>query len=209
MTPPALASMSSSIARRSPLGAIQSSDPTLNDDGLFERAFLTHVNLRLDAADTKALAAVHRMLGLHLPLTPNTTAAADALLAIWLGPDEWLLLAERQESGSLVAEMQAELTGHLASVVDISTGQTVIRLRGPSTRDVLARGCALDLDPAVFAPGACAQTLLARAQVLLLAVDSAPTVDVIVRRSFAPYVAAWLEDAGSQHGLRFVPKETS
>ncbi len=200
--------MSSLRARRSPLGAIRSPDPTPNDDGLFERPFLTHVNLRLDAADTKALAAVHRTLHLHLPLTPNTTAAG-AMLAIWLGPDEWLLLADRQESGPLVAELQAELTGHLASVVDISTGQTVIRLRGPSTRDVLARGCALDLDPAVFAPGACAQTLLARAQVLLLAVDAAPTVDVIVRRSFAPYVAAWLEDAGSQHGLRFAPEETS
>ena len=201
--------MSSSIARRSPLGAIQSSDPTPNDDGLFERPFLTHVNLRLDAADTKALAAAHRTLGLRLPLTPNTTAAAAALLVIWLGPDEWLLLAERQESGSLVAEMQAELADHSASAVDISAGQTVIRLRGPSTRDVLARGCALDLDPAVFPPGACAQTLLARAQVLLVAVDAAPTIDVIVRRSFAPYVATWLEDAGREHGLRFVPKETS
>ena len=201
--------MSSSIARCSPLGAIQSSDPTPNDDGLFERPFLTHVNLRLGAADTKALAAVHRTLHLHLPLTPNTTAAADALLVIWLGPDEWLLLAERQESGPLVAEMQAELTGHVASVVDISAGQTVIRLRGHNTRDVLARGCALDLDPAVFQPGACAQTLLARAQVLLVAVDAEPTIDVIVRRSFAPYVAAWLEDAGREHGLRFAPKDTS
>ena len=201
--------MSSSIARRSPLGAIQSSDPTPNDDGLFERPFLTHVNLRLDPGDTDALAAVHRVLGVHLPITPNTTAAADALLVIWLGPDEWLLLADCDDAGLLVAELQAELAGHVVSVVDISASQTVIRLRGHNTRDVLARGCALDLDPAVFQPGACAQTLLARAQVLLVAADSAPTIDVIVRRSFAPYVAAWLEDAGSQHGLRFAPKDTS
>ena len=149
------------------------------------------------------------MLGVHLPITPNTTAAAAALLAIWLGPDEWLLLAECQESGPLVAELQAELADHAASVVDISGGQTVMRLRGASTRSVLARGCALDLDPLAFPPGACAQTLLARAQVLLVAVDSAPTIDVIVRRSFAPYVAAWLEDAGREHGLRFAPQETS
>ena len=201
--------MSSSIARRSPLGAIQSSDPTPNDDGLFERPFLTHVNLRLDAADTKALAAAHRTLGLHLPLTPNTTAGGDALLAIWLGPDEWLLLADCDDSAPLAAELQAELAGHVVSVVDISAGQTIIRLRGPSTRAVLARGCALDLDPSAFPPGACAQTLLARAQVLLVAADSAPTIDVIVRRSFAPYVAAWLDDAGREHGLRFIPKETS
>ena len=185
------------------MGAVQSAEPLRQDGELFERPFLTHVNLRLDAADTKALAAVHRTLGLHLPLTPNTTNAADALLVIWLGPDEWLLLAEHQRSDSLVKELQAALTGHFASVVDISAGQTVFRLRGSSTRAVLARGCALDLDPSVFPPGACAQTLLARAQALLVAVDDTPTIDTIVRRSFAPYAAAWLEDSGRDFGLGF------
>ena len=122
--------MSSSIARRSPLGASSRQTRLINDDGLFERPFLTHVNLRLDPGDTEALAAVHRVLGVHLPLTPNTTAAGDALLAIWLGPDEWLLLADCDDSAPLVAELQAELAGHSASVVDISAGQTIIRLRG-------------------------------------------------------------------------------
>ena len=95
------------------------------------------------------------------------------------------------------------MTGHVASIVDISSGQTVIRLSGPSALDVLARGCALDLHPSVFPPGACAQTLLARAQALLIAVDDTPTFDIIVRRSFAPYAAAWLKDSAHQFGLRF------
>ena len=196
-------SMSSSIPRRSPLGAIQSADSPPQEGQLFERPFLTHVNLRLDPGDTHALAAVEAVLGLELPLTPNATTAQDELLAIWLGPDEWLLLAEHDGSVSLVPELQAALAGNFASVIDISAGQTVMRLCDPSTLHVLARGCALDLDPSAFPPGACAQTLLARAQVLLLAVDAAPTVDVIVRRSFAPYVAAWLEDSGREFGLRF------
>ena len=88
-------------------------------------------------------------------------------------------------------------------MVDISAGQTIIRLSGPSTLDVLARGCALDLHPSVFPPGACAQTLLARAQALLIAVDDTPTIDIIVRRSFAPYLAAWLQDSAHQFGLHF------
>ena len=193
----------SPLPRRSPLGAIQFIDSPRPSGQLVERPFLTHVNLRLDPCDTEALAAAQRAIGAELPLTPNTTAAADGLLAIWLGPDEWLLLAERGDAGQLVQDLRASLTGRFASVVDISAGQTVIRLRGPSVLDVLARGCALDLDPAAFPPGACAQTLLARAQALLVAVDSAPTIDVIVRRSFTPYVAAWLEDSGRQFGLRF------
>ena len=200
--------MSSSPSRRSPLGAVEFAEPPCQEAQLFERPFLTYVNLRLDPNDPDAVAAVHRLLGVHLPSTPNTTAAADSLLAIWLGPDEWLLLSEHHESRLLVQDLKEALTGHVASVVDLSAGQTVIRLRGPSTCAVLARGCALDLDPAAFPPGACAQTLLARAQVVLIAIDAAPTVDIIVRRSFAPYVAAWLDDAGRDHGLRFTDRNT-
>lgn len=195
--------MSSSLPRRSPLGVIDSAQPPCPECQLFERPFLTHVNLRADPTDAESLAAVHHVLGAHLPVTPNTTTAGDGILTIWLGPDEWLLLVEHRESDSLITDLQAALSGRFASVVDISAGQTVIRLSGPSTLDVLARGCALDLDPSVFPPGACAQTLLARAQALLVAVDDTPTIDIIVRRSFAPYVAAWLEDSGRQFGLRF------
>ena len=201
--------MSSSTPRRSPLGAIQSPKPTPRDSQLSERPFLTHLNLRLDPTDADALAAAHQVLGLQLPLTPNTTAASQELLATWLGPDEWLLLTEHHQPDSLVTDLQTALTGRFASVVDTSAGQTVIRLSGPSTLDVLARGCALDLHPSVFPPGACAQTLLARAQALLIAVDATPTFDIIVRRSFAPYVAAWLQDSAHQFGIRFPTSDTA
>ena len=193
----------SPLPRRSPLGAIQFIGPSRLSGRLVERPFLTHVNLRLDPNNVKALASVQRALGLALPPTPNTTTAGDGLLAVWLGPDEWLALAEHDQSNALVTDLKAALTGHAASATDLSAGQTVVRLSGPSALDVLARGCALDLDPSVFPPGACFQTLLARAQVLLIAVDDAPTVDIIVRRSFAPYVAAWLQDSGRDFGLRF------
>ena len=201
--------MSSPTSRRSPLGAIDSAQPPPQAGQLFERPFLTHLNLRLDPADPDALAAAHQVLGLQLPLTPNTTTAGGDLLAIWLGPDEWLLLTEHHQSDSLVTNLQAALTGHFASVVDTSAGQTVIRLSGPSALDVLARGCALDLHPSVFPPGACAQTLLARAQALLIAVDATPTFDIIVRRSFTPYVAAWLKDSAHQFGLHFPTSDTA
>lgn len=194
--------MSRSIPRRSPLGAIQSAQSPQPDSELVERPFLTHLNLRMDPTEAAALSAIHRVLHVKLPLTPNTTTVTDALTAIWLGPDEWLLLTDHQ-SDALVADLQAALVGQFASVVDISAGQTVIRLSGPSALDVLARGCALDLHPSVFRPGACAQTFLARAQALLIAVDDTPTIDIIVRRSFAPYVAAWLQDSAHQFGLRF------
>jgi sarcosine oxidase subunit gamma len=46
-------------------------------------------------------------------------------------------------------------------------------------------------------PGSCAQTLVARANVLLQQMDDAPTYRLFVRPSFAAYLAAWLADARS------------
>ena len=78
-------------------------------------------------------------------------------------------------------------------------------MSGPSARDVLAKGCPLDLHPAVFGPGDCAQTLLAKANVTLRCVDDSPRFELIVRRSFAEYAALWLHDAAMEYGCAVLP----
>ena len=90
------------------------------------------------------------------------------------------------------------------SVTDVTGGQTVITLRGPSARDVLAKGCPLDLHPLVFQPGDCAQTLLGKANVIIRCVDDSPSYELIVRRSFADYAALWLHDAALEYGCAVV-----
>ena len=92
------------------------------------------------------------------------------------------------------------------SVVDVSAARTVISLSGPAARDVLAHGCGLDLDATKFPPGTCAQTRLALANVVLIAPRDqpadfvrSPRFLVLVRPSFAPYLAAWLLDAATEY----------
>jgi sarcosine oxidase subunit gamma len=86
-------------------------------------------------------------------------------------------------------------------VVDVSDSRAVITLSGPRALDVLAKGCPLDLHPRVFSPGRCAQSLLAKAHVLLHRVDDAPTFEIYVHRSFADYLWTWLEDAAAEYGM--------
>ena len=83
------------------------------------------------------------------------------------------------------------------SIVDVSANRTTLELRGPRARELLEFGCPIDLHPRVFGPGRCAQTLLARANVLIWHVADEPedTWRLFVRPSFAAYVAAWLADA--------------
>ena len=71
-----------------------------------------------------------------------------------------------------------------------------LRLTGLRVRDVLAKGCSIDLHPRVFGRGRSAQTALGQAGVVLLALsDAADDVVVLVRSSFAGYLADWLLDA--------------
>lgn len=73
-----------------------------NDAGvvLRELAFLGHINLRGDANDAAFAAATAKVLGAALPVEPNTTAEADAVVLHWLGPDEWLVITRQSASGT-------------------------------------------------------------------------------------------------------------
>jgi sarcosine oxidase subunit gamma len=114
---------------------------------------------------------------------------------LWLGPDEWLVAGG---SADLPERLRAALAGVHAAVVELSASRAVFELTGPAARDVLAKGCALDVHPRAFGPGQCAQTGLARAAVILEQVDAAPTFRIFVRRSFARYLATWLADAAAE-----------
>ena len=67
--------------------------------------------------------------------------------------------------------LRALVGGAGGAVVDVSAQRTTIRLGGPHARDVLEKGCAIDLHPRSFPPGSAAQTTVGRAGVVLLAVD--------------------------------------
>ena len=90
-----------------------------------------------------------------------------------------------------------------AAVNDVRGGTIALTLGGPHVRDVLARGCTLDLHPAVFREGNCAQTGLARASVLIACIDDAGAFEIVVRRSFADYLCRWLAHVGRNHGVSF------
>jgi sarcosine oxidase, subunit gamma len=182
--------------RRSPLAHLGEAFAAASGPAaeIAERPFLAQVGVRLHPGPGGPSAA-EAALGFALPAVPDTTASANGRTALWLGPDEWLVVGPPDSEAALEVELGEALGGGLGSVVDLSANRTAIELRGPAARDVLAKGCALDLHPRAFAPGRCAQTLVARAQVMLEQRDDAPGYRLLVRGSFSDYLAAWLLDA--------------
>jgi sarcosine oxidase subunit gamma len=127
---------------------------------------LGKLEVRGDPADRAFMATVGRTLDLLLPTEPNTTAGRGDLVALWLGPDAWLLTCPPGALAALSDGLRRALSDVHAAVTDVSDGRVALRLAGPNARDVLVKGCPLDLHPSTFVTGSCAQSLLAKTSVL-------------------------------------------
>jgi len=164
---------------------------------LRELPFATMVSVRVDP-NGAAAAALERALGTALPRTVGQVAEHGHHYALWLGPDEWLVISE-VEPAPLVTTMSAAVEGAHASCVDVSANRTILELTGPAARSVLAKGCPTDLHPRALQPGMAVVTTLARVPLLLWQVDT-ETYRLLPRSSFADYTARWLQDAMTEFG---------
>ena len=159
-----------------------------------ERPFPAILNLRVRGRAPELWQAIETALGFALPREPNRTAGNGRVVALWLGPDEWWLIGPpaAQELDKALSELGCTLT-------EVGDSRTCIRISGPRARDLIAKGCPLDLHPRVFGPDHCAQSLMVKADVVLHQVSPAPAYDLYVARSFAEYLWLWLEDATREY----------
>ncbi len=137
--------------------------------------------------------AAGRGFGLAMPETACRAEIAAARAALWLGPDERLLIAPAGLEEGLAGELEAALDGMPHSLVDVSHRQVALAVAGPAARDLLTYGCPLDLDDAAFPVGMCTRTLMGRADVALWR-SSPEEYHLETGRSFAAYVFEWLRE---------------
>lgn len=147
---------------------------------------------RLILRGVEATAAAGEAFGVVFPLEPCRAAQSGARSALWLGPDEWLLMFEPAVRGEIASAIEAALAGRSHALVDISDRNLGLRVEGARAEDVLAAGCPLDLDPGSFPVGMCTRTLLGKAEIVLWrTAQHAFHLEVV--RSFLPYVVGLLE----------------
>ena len=158
--------------------------------------FLAQVALRLDEATRPAIESI---LGGALPPTGRVASSSFGEV-LGLGPDEWLVVGPDGQAGTIEAAVRPGLAAGAGAVIDLSGNRIALLLDGPAARDVLASCVALDFHPTAFRPGQCAQTLVAKAPVVIQQLDERPSYRILVRPSFTGYLVDWLVD-----GLKGLP----
>jgi methylglutamate dehydrogenase subunit D len=141
---------------------------------------------------------VHEILwafaGIAPPTTPKISHGTCDL--VWSGPGQWLLVTEEADA---LAQLTVRLAGQ-AAVSDQSSSRAVIRVSGPRVRDVLAKGCMIDLHPRAFSPGDAAMTAIALISVQIWQLDDKPTYDLLVPRSMAASFWSWFGASAAEFG---------
>jgi sarcosine oxidase subunit gamma len=138
--------------------------------------------------------AAGRALHLDLALPACRSVQREGLAALWLGPDEWLLLAATEQQRNISEKLRAALASLPHALVDVSHREAAFLVRGPAAALAINAGCPLDLRLTAFLSGACTRTLLGKSEIVLWR-RKPELFHIETPRSVAAYVREFLEMA--------------
>jgi sarcosine oxidase subunit alpha len=166
--------------------------PVARPSGVVQLTVLAATTRLSVRAGSAAATAIGLALGVLLPSVPCRSIISRDRAALWLGPDEWLILAPENAS-DLAAQATRAAGEHAASIVDVSQRSQTLEITGPRAAWCLNGFCALDLDLHAFPVGMCTRTVFGRAEVVLWRI-AAEVFHLDVARSLVPYVWLCLEE---------------
>ncbi len=146
------------------------------------------IDLRGLTSDRKFMAAAKDVLGVDLPKAPRTSVTWGDIRVLWLSVDQWLVLTTADKADALTAALRKALGGIHSLATNVSDMRAVIRVEGAGAREVLMKGCSLDLLSGDYAAGTVRRMRFAEIAALLHVVED-DVFDIYVFRSYADY--AW------------------
>lgn len=159
-------------------------------------ALRRHTTLRLKAwqpAQANGAAPVV-LAGQALP-APVGAIASGPPRVLCIGPGDWLVVSPEESAAGLRERLTPDLTSHDLALVELTDGLATLEVRGPAARELLSKGCALDLHPHHFPPDQCARTRFAQIPVVIECLEAPMRFELSVARSQSHYLHAWLTDA--------------
>lgn len=155
-----------------------------------DRGPVGQITLRGDLSSPALQAAVTAGTGVGVP-GPLMAAFDEGTGAVWMSPDELLLLTAYDEAEALLAALGKALAGEHHMAVNVSDARAVIALEGAGVAEVLAKGAPLDLSEAAFPSGTARRTHIAGVAVGFWR-KGAQEWEIVCFRSFARHLFDWL-----------------
>ena len=119
---------------------------------------------------THVLKALGARRGLNFPEVGRIVTVRETVI-LCTRPERWLMLTAPAPPDAALSHWRESCAG-CAAPVELSCALTALYLAGPAVREVLARGCRLDLHDDAFASGSAASTHMAQVTVTLAALPA-------------------------------------
>ncbi len=146
-----------------------------------------------------AQAALGDAFGIVLPVQSCRATVGQDRAALWLGPDEWLLIGKDGQAETLFAALESALAGVPHSLVDVSHRNISVLLSGPRAASALNTACPLDLALESFPVGMCTRTIFGKAELIIWRTGD-NKFHLETWRSFGPYVWGLISLAQREYG---------
>ena len=171
--------------------------------GLIVREIYPLMKLNLRGKSRDFLTTIGKNINMILPIEANTSTSSNNYTAIWLSPDEWMIVSNntvnKENNDYEIEELLFNKISktNLGSVTDVSDQFVMINLKGEKIFDLLSTGCPFDFADFKLKKGSVAQTLLAQIDVIIHH-NEMNSVNLFVRRSFSEHLMSWINDSASR-----------
>ena len=175
----------------------------LNHNGLSIREISPIMKLNLRGKKREFFTTVGKNLNMILPTEANTSTTSDKLTAIWLSPDEWMIVSnELVNKDTNKYELYEILFNsisktNLGAVIDVTDQFVQLELKGKNIYKIFSAGCPFNFNEFKEKKGSTTQTVLNHIDVILHHKEE-NVVNIFVRRSFAEHLWSWIEDSASR-----------
>ena len=149
------------------------------------------------------LTNIGKNLNMILPTEANTSSTSDKLTAIWLSPDEWMIVSNELANKDINKYDLYEVLfnsiskTNLGAVIDVTDQFVQLELKGENIYEIFSAGSPFNFNEFKEKKGSTTQTVLNHIDVILHHKDE-NIVNLFVRRSFAEHLYSWIEDSASR-----------
>ena len=147
--------------------------------------------------------SIRKNLNMILPIEANTSTSGQTLTALWLSPDEWMLVSNETISEKTnTYEVEDNLINNiskvnLGAITDVSDQFVMINIKGSKVFDLFATGSPFNFNEFKNKKGSVVQTILSHIDVIIHLTEI-NSVNLFVRRSFSEHLNSWLNDSASR-----------
>ena len=172
-----------------------------NDISVKEISPIMKLNLR--GKKREFFTAVGKHLDMILPTEANTSSSSSKLTAIWLSPDEWMVVSnEFIEKNNNSYDLEESLYNsisktNLGAVIDVTDQFVMLELKGSKIYELFSSGSPYNFNDFRKKKGSTTQTLLNNIDVIIQN-KSENLVNLFVRRSFSEHLFSWINDSASR-----------